>query len=77
MVVVRTPQRWRKRQQHCTPEELWLGQLYAALRLDGRGPTPEELRAVGGLDPERIARAVRRGRAWFRSGAGEEPYAAD
>ncbi|MFC8723532.1 hypothetical protein ACFUEL_39765, partial [Kitasatospora sp. NPDC057198] len=28
--------RWRR--HPCTPEELWLGQIYAALRLVGREP---------------------------------------
>ncbi|MFE1316169.1 hypothetical protein [Kitasatospora phosalacinea] len=55
---------------------MWLGQVYAALRLDGRRPTPQELREVGGLDPERIARALRGWREWLRAGAGEESYGA-
>ncbi|MFD0561171.1 hypothetical protein ACFQ2M_03410 [Kitasatospora saccharophila] len=42
---------------------MWLGQIYAALRLVGREPAEEELREVGGLAAQRIDRAVRGGRS--------------
>lgn len=48
-----------RRQQPCTPEELWIGQLCAVLRLAGREPTPEELRQAGGPGVERIDRVLR------------------
>ncbi|GAA2112783.1 hypothetical protein GCM10009759_55870 [Kitasatospora saccharophila] len=53
----------RRRRHRRTPEELWLGQIYAALRLVGREPAEEELREVGGLAAQRIDRAVRGGRS--------------
>jgi len=41
------------------PQELLLGQVHAALRPVGRGPTREEPRHVGGLAARRTDRALR------------------